>query len=55
MKFGFFWPFFENYIIYVDLADFKMILAAFWALAHSRHYFWTQNEKFSLEILHVNL
>jgi len=35
MKFGFFGPFLVKYIIYVDLAGFKMILADFWALAHS--------------------
>jgi len=53
MKFGLFWPFLVNFIIYVILAGFKMILTDFWALAHSRHYF-CSHDQFSLETLHEN-
>jgi len=30
---GFSWPFLATYLFYVDLADLKMSLAGFWALA----------------------
>ena len=55
MKFGFFWPFSTNEILYVDLADLKMVLADFWHWQISRHCSWTQNDKFLVEILHENL
>jgi len=32
-KFGFFWPFLASKIFFIVLADLKLILADFWALA----------------------
>jgi len=55
ITFGFFWAFFGHIDFYVESADLKMILAGSWHWQISRHCFWTQNHKLSLETQHENL
>jgi len=50
-----FLAFFGHIYFYVESADLKMILAGSGHWQISRHCFWTQNDKFSLETLHENL